>query len=342
MAFPVKIVAASTLVGVLLAGISGPSAEASSPSPAPSHSSTMSTILPPLSPIFPATLDDPEIPREVAKWFQKDGREMASRLAERLPEDQRDTVKVGAVFRVRTWSGSYLRGVANSSDLEVVPGWVAPITSSAGAVGVLVFRQENQRLTPKGVSIPGTIPIPADDKVKKPVAEGNYRVALSEPENSRNAVISEGNGAAYLFPRLAALLLEASREGSPKTFPVYDARLGTWFVIKDDRLIPVTRDADVMLAGPAPISDLGSFVRSWWGLENTAPAHPEEAQPTPLGDVLIMVVLTLIAVAALMFFVILPGSRNRQPDYRSPFETDPELIPVQMDTPITLVPTPRH
>lgn len=294
-----------------------------------------------------------DLPDDVRVWFNTKADAFGQSLREYLPDSVKippeAPIEVGTPTQVVTWSARMLRGTYNpDSAVTPIDMWVAPVSIDDRELGVVVYALDEKDLYP--LSPPAhveTLAPKATAGVPEPTSnsrENNSLVAsgfVPEPKNSHLPVRSEPPGASYVLPDLAHALLATSPDSVRSSRPVYDPIVHGWFMLNEERLLPVSNAARARVVGEVTLAQVQEAVQSWWGTVSPTPTPTSEALPTN-NNTLVWVVILAVAIVGVALLVVWLTFRwqSRTEDVAEVLSLpDPELIMVPTSAPTSAIPT---
>lgn len=126
---------------------------------------------------------------------------------------------------------------------------------------------------------------------------------VPEPKNSHLPVRSEAPGASYVLPDLAHDLLATSPDSARSSRPVYDPIVRGWFMLNEERLVPVSHAARARVVGEVTLAQVQEAVQSWWGTVSPTPTPTVETLPTN-NNTLVWVVILAVAIVGVALLVV--------------------------------------
>ncbi|WP_295027053.1 hypothetical protein [uncultured Mobiluncus sp.] len=294
-----------------------------------------------------------DLPDDVRVWFNTKAAAFGQSLREYLPDSVKVSpeapIEVGTPTQVVTWSARMLRGTYNpDSAVTPIDMWVAPVSIDNRELGVVVYVSDEKGLYP--LSQPAhveTLAPKATAGVPEPTSnsrDNNSLVAggyVPEPKNSHLPVRSEAPGASYVLPDLAHALLATSPDSARSSRPVYDPIVRGWFMLNEERLLPVSNAARARVVGEVTLVQVQEAVQSWWGTVSPTPTPTVETLPTN-NNTLVWVVILAVAIVGVALLVVWLTFRwqSRTEDVAEVLSLpDPELIMVPTSAPTSAIPT---
>lgn len=294
-----------------------------------------------------------DLPDEVRVWFATKAPALGQSLREYLPDSTKvppeAQIEVGNPTQVVTWSARLLRGTyAPENAVTPIEMWVAPVSIDARELGVVVYTSDEKNLYPlplptHGAALAPKVPAGAPEPTlssrenNQPVITGS----VQEPKNSHLPIRLEDPGACYVLPDLAHALLATSPDSAHPNRPVYDPVIRGWFVLQEERLLPVSHAARARVVGEVTLAQVQEAVQSWWGTVSPTPTPTSEALPTSNNTLVWVVVLAVVIVGIALLVVWLTFRwQSRTEDVAEVLSLpDPELIMVPSSAPTSAIPT---
>ncbi|WP_279106057.1 hypothetical protein [Mobiluncus curtisii] len=294
-----------------------------------------------------------DLPDDVRVWFNSKAVTLGQSLRGYLPDSAKVSpdaqIEVGIPTQVATWSARLLRGTYNSeSAVTPIDMWVAPVSIENRELGVVVYTEEEKDLYPL------RLPSRADALAPKTTAgvpeptlssrENSPQVMngfVLEPKNSHLPVRLDEPGASYALPELAHELVTTAPDAAHHNRPVYDPIIHGWFMLDEERLLPVSNAARARVVGAVTLAQVQEAVQSWWGTVNPTPTPTTEALPTSSNTLVWVVVLAvaIVGIALLVVWLTFRWQSRTEESAEVLSLPDPELILVPMSPPTSAVPT---